>query len=105
MCLLFNFEYKLLCFYFCSHFASQLPTRCHSLNAQIQSAASAPRLYSTNYFEIALNNFSFPSFPKSDQTPVLQDKAECASAGQVFNGFGLSEEALTVLLDLLRSER
>ncbi len=40
MCLLFNFEYKLLCFYFCSYFASQLPTRCHSLNAQIQSIAS-----------------------------------------------------------------
>ncbi len=58
---------------------------------------------STNYFVIALNNLSFPSFPKSDQTPVLQDRAECASAGQVFNGFGLSREALTVLLDLLRS--
>lgn len=58
---------------------------------------------STNYFVIALNNFSFPSFPKSEQTPVLQDKAECVSAGQVFNGFGLSREALTVLLDLLRS--
>ncbi len=58
---------------------------------------------STNYFVIALNNFSFPSFPKSDRTPVLQDKAECASAGQGFNGFGLSGEALTVLLDLLRS--
>ena len=59
----------------------------------------------TNYVVIALNNFSFPSFPKSDQTPVLQDKAECASAGQVFNGFVLSRETLTVLLDLLRSER
>ncbi len=58
---------------------------------------------STNYFDIALSNFSFPSFPKSDQTPVLQDKAECASAGQVFNGFGLSGETLTVLLDLQRS--
>ncbi len=29
-------EYKLLCFYFCSYFASQLPARCHSLYAQIQ---------------------------------------------------------------------
>ncbi|XP_058626577.1 uncharacterized protein LOC131537288 [Onychostoma macrolepis] len=38
-----------------------------------------------------------------EQTPVLQDTAECVSAGQVFNGFGLSREALTVLLDLLRS--
>ncbi len=60
-------------------------------------------IYFTNYFFIALNNLYFPSFPKSDQTPVLQDRAECASAGQVFNGFGLSREALTVLLDLLRS--
>ena len=59
----------------------------------------------TNYVVIALNNFSFPSFPKSDQTPVLQDKAECGSAGQVFNGFVLSRETLTVLQDLLRSER
>lgn len=40
---------------------------------------------------------------RTDQTPVLQDKAECASAGQVFNDLGLSREALTVLLDLLRS--
>ncbi len=41
-------------------------------------------IYFTNYFVTALNNFSFPSFPKSDQTPVLQDKAESASAGQVY---------------------
>ena len=59
----------------------------------------------TNYVFIALNNFSFPSFPKSDQTPVLQDQAECGSAGQVFNGFVLSRETLTELLDLLGSER
>ena len=58
----------------------------------------------TNYVVIALNNFSFASFPKSDQTPV-QDKAEWACAGQVFNGFVLSRETLTVLLDLLGSER
>ena len=58
----------------------------------------------TNYVVIALNNFSFPSFPESEQTPV-QDKAECVSAGQVFNGFVLSRETLTVLLDLLGSER
>ncbi len=59
----------------------------------------------TNYFILALNNLSFPSFPKSEQTPVLQDRAarvyrmrEC-----VLNGFGLSREALAVLLDLMRS--
>ncbi len=63
-------------------------------------------IYFTNYFFHGLNNLSFPSFPKSDHTPVLQDRAECASAGQVFNDcdtwpdFGLSREALTVLLDL-----
>ncbi len=39
-------------------------------------------IYSTNY--LALNNFSFLSFPKSDQTLVLQDNPERASAGQVF---------------------
>ena len=58
---------------------------------------------STNYFVIALNSLSFPSFRKSEQTPLLQDKAECGSAGHFFNGFQLSREALTVLLDLLRS--
>ncbi len=40
VCLLFNFEYKLLCFYFCSYFTSHFPTRCHSSYAQIQSMAS-----------------------------------------------------------------
>ncbi len=42
----------------------------------------------------ALNNFSFPSFPKSEQTPALLDWVECASGAQAFNGFGLSSEAL-----------
>ncbi|XP_058627335.1 uncharacterized protein LOC131537724 [Onychostoma macrolepis] len=62
------------------------------------TSAQSPGLPASNHPE---RRTAFNS--TQNQTPVLQDKAECASAGQVFNGFGLSREALTVLLDLLRS--
>ncbi|KTF82428.1 hypothetical protein cypCar_00041259 [Cyprinus carpio] len=46
---------------------------------------------------------SWPNTPCSEGTSPHQDKVEYGRAGQVFNGFGLSREALTVLLNLLRS--